>query len=201
MIVKLTPRSIYGQSKSEEDTEKWLNGVFPKADPLLEGTPDQPKRFRVYYAVHELPQNSGQEEGAKGRFIGGIQLRSLGGPNDLVVPDANMPPASSFTPSTLHLEIGYQFLEPAWGKGYATESVSAAIEACGRALKTEYFKPYDRLYVRAIVNEENPPSLRVMGKTKGMENLGVWEWEGEPVFLAGRWIEKSRICIFGGFWE
>lgn len=203
-----------GQSKSLEDTEKYANrclGIVPKEGEGDEGTP---KSFRILYAVHEVlspssatnsvdnKENGRPTASSPSRFIGIINVRSLGGSHDLVLPPAYVDP-TTINPSTLLLEFGYQFLPTSWSKGYATESVDAvlnALERAGRSTTGEpsFWLPYEKLYIRAIVNEENPASMRVMEKV-GMQSLGTWEWTGEAVWLAGRWIEKSRIAIYGKY--
>ncbi|KAL9005119.1 MAG: hypothetical protein Q9188_002089 [Gyalolechia gomerana] len=62
------------------------------------------------------------------------------------------------------------------------------MEACRR--KKSFWAPYPKLFVRAIVNEDNPASGRVMDKV-GMEKKGVYHWTGKAVFLAGKWQEKT----------
>jgi RimJ/RimL family protein N-acetyltransferase len=100
--------------------------------------------------------------------------------------------ASDVPGDTLIIELGYQFLPIAWNKGYCTEAVQAMLKAYGGA--TEYFKPYKRFYVHMVVGEANPPSLRVAEKI-GIRRLGVHEWNGDPMFLAGHW----RDCRVGCF--
>lgn len=94
------------------------------------------------------------------------------------------------------MELGYSFLPGAWNKGFATESLNAVFEACKRT--PTFWAPFEKVYVRAIVNKENPGSLRVMAKT-GMTELGVYVWTGNPIWLAGKWTERSDLHIWGMF--
>lgn len=69
--------------------------------------------------------------------------------------------------------------------------------------KSSWISPFTSLYIRAIVNQGNPTSKRVMEKI-GMEKKGIYEWTGR-VFLAGEWRVRDRLQIFGkvlvGWWE
>jgi len=67
-------------------------------------------------------------------------------------------------------------------------------EACKGA--PSFWAPFEKLYVRAIVNGGNPASVRVMEKT-GMIERGIYEWTGKPIFLGGQWEERSNLHIFG----
>ncbi|KAI4222334.1 MAG: hypothetical protein L6R36_006218 [Xanthoria steineri] len=156
--------------------------------------------WRVVYAVHMLvdPTTDTGSEPAEHRnettrFVGVVNLASSDA-NSLQLPDHLILPNPATTTPTLSTEISYLFLPVAWGKGYATESVNAAFEACKRV--RAFWAPFPNVYVRAIVNRENPASLRVMGKT-GMVERGVYKWSGEPIFLAGEWTVKSTLHIFG----
>ncbi|KAH7396132.1 GNAT family acetyltransferase-like protein [Pyrenochaeta sp. MPI-SDFR-AT-0127] len=202
--------SILGQAKTLEDTEKYARMCLD-----TEEENGKSNSYRMLYAVHEIlssasaPNNNANNTDdsrhpntSPSRFVGLINIKPIGGPNDLEIPAAHIDP-TTLNPSTLVLEIGYQFLPVSWGKGYATESISAIFDALKRAAQpstneSSYWLPYQNLYVRAIVNEENPASLRVMAKT-GMQKTGIWEWTGEAVWLAGRWIDKSKIHIFGKY--
>jgi RimJ/RimL family protein N-acetyltransferase len=188
-------RSIYGQSKSIEDTERVLKGVLP----LKEG---EEKAYRVAYAVHEIldstkdSQAPAADEASKipTKFIGFIKLASLNAfslplPEELTVPAAD-------AATTLSAELAYEFLPQAWGRGFATEALEAFFDACKRS--TNFWAPYERVYMRAIVNEENPASLKVMSKV-GMKDKGVYVWTGRPVWLAGKWTERSDLHICGKY--
>jgi RimJ/RimL family protein N-acetyltransferase len=175
--------SIAGQSKTLEDTEKTIESVLPT-----------PGTYRVAYAIHEIdPTSDADGEERPARFIGLIVVRSLGGANDLVLP-AHLFPSSSFSSSVLNVEIGYSFLPTVWSRGFATESVTAVLSACRRA--KDFWAPFERVYMCAIVNVENLASLGVMRKS-GMGELGVWEWTGKEIWLAGKWRDKGYLCVWG----
>jgi hypothetical protein len=161
-----------------------LKGILPN--------PEDKTMYRVLYAVHEILPS--QET----RFIGLITVRSLGGPNDAALPDHLFPTSTISTPaspsSVLTLELGYQFLPLAWSRGFATESLAAVFSGCRKA--KSFWEPFKQVYMRAIVNAENPASLRVLSKG-GMKELGVWEWTGEAVWLAGKWRERGDLHIWG----
>ena len=157
------------------------------------------RSYRVAYAVHESldptdPSTSSAADRPT-RFVGIVTAKSINGPMSLVLPAANVDPRTHDS-STLSIELGYNFLPRAWGKGYATESVGAVLES----LKTTapFWAPYKKLYVRALVNEENPASQKVMQKLK-MDSLGIYEWRGDKIFLGGKWIEVSRVHIYGKY--
>jgi len=178
----LTSCSIHGRSKTIEDTEKVLEGILPN---------------RTAYMIHELlPSNSDSlsRENTPTRFIGLVTLRPIG-PKDLVLPD-HFFPSSTLSPGCLKMELGYGFLPVAWGKGYATEAVKTVLEACGKEGKL--WGPFEKVFVRAIVNEENTASQRVLAKTD-MKELGVHTWNGDGLWLAGKWRTRDRLHIYGMF--
>ena len=157
--------------------------------------------YRVVYAVHEVPElmsNSVKsepqpvEQEEKSTFIGLITLKSLDASSLALPEELTLPVAVART--TLTVEIAYMFLPKRWGKGYATESITAVFESCRRA--RSFWTPFSKLYVRAIVNQSNAASQRVMEKT-GMTEEGVYEWSGKAVFLCGEWRERDSLCIYG----
>jgi RimJ/RimL family protein N-acetyltransferase len=187
--------SISGQAKSIEDTEKLARGLLP-ANEAEENT------YRVAYAVHrELESMSDTTQSERQpanpekkptEFIGLVTLKSLNAYSLALPEDLTLPALSAAT--ILTVELAYSFLPTAWGKGYATESLAAVLESCKAA--RSFWLPFSKLYVRTIVNEGNPASLRVMDKT-GMAKRGNYEWTGKAVFLAGEWRERDSLFIFG----
>lgn len=144
--------------------------------------------------MHELlPSKSEADNGmdTESQFIGLITLRSLR-PEDVTEPPRL---GWASTPTTLTLEIAYMFLPQAWGKGYATEAITEIFAACTRAKGKGFWKPFEKVMVRAIVNDKNKPSQRVMVK------CGVGEGEelridGHGCFVAGEWTEKHVLQLF-----
>jgi RimJ/RimL family protein N-acetyltransferase len=157
--------------------------------------------YRVAYAVHKVLESmSGSVEGEPqpaehgkkaAEFVGLVTLKSLDAGSLTLPEDLTLPAAAATT--TLTVELAYMFLPIGWGKGYATESVEAVFESCKRA--RSFWKPFSKLYIRAIVNGGNPASLRVMDKV-GMTKRGVYDWTGK-IFLAGEWRERDSLYIFG----
>lgn len=186
--------SLFWRSKSTEETEKLIANTFP--------TPQagEEKSYRFVYAVHALleptPPGDGtsQPQDQPSEFIGVVSLRSLNVGNVLQIPEEFIIPAAEAA-TTLLTEISYMYLPGAWGKGYATESVRAALAACGRA--KSFWAPWERVYVRAIVNQRNPASARVLNKI--MTHKGTWEWTapGKPLFIGGEWREQDFLEIYG----
>ncbi|KAL8748972.1 MAG: hypothetical protein Q9184_006995 [Pyrenodesmia sp. 2 TL-2023] len=196
---KATWWSIHGQAKTVSDTEKFITCCLPSENATE-------NEYRVAYAVHSLleppnnslesnPQPADQKPKPTTRFIGLITLVSLDATSLPLPAHLTLPPTAA--PTTLTVELAYQFLPISWGQGHATESISAVFEAC-KGAPTSFWSPYTKVYVRAIVNEENGASLRVMEKT-GMVDRGVYEWTGRAVFLAGEWTERSRLHICGRY--
>lgn len=68
-------------------------------------------------------------------------------------------------------------------------------DACKRAPKS-YWAPWEKVYVRAIVHEENRPSQRVMEKC-GMDEPVVLEFDGGRFFIAGKWYTHHRLFVYG----
>jgi ribosomal-protein-alanine N-acetyltransferase len=68
------------------------------------------------------------------------------------------------------VEVGYTFRRDAWGKGYATESARACLQAA--------FGPLELERVRAVVLPENIASVRVLEKI-GMRHDGTVRYRGD----------------------
>ncbi|DAA75680.1 TPA_exp: Uncharacterized protein A8136_1402 [Trichophyton benhamiae CBS 112371] len=167
-----------GTSDSVEKTEALISNYLP-ADEEASGS------YRAVYTVHRIDDEPSE-------FIGIVTICPLDS-TSLPLPESLTIPATEAA-TTLTVEVAYSYLPAGWGKGYATESINAVFERCRRA--RSFWLPFTKLYVRAIVNHENWPSLRVMEKT-GMVKRGVHEWRGKAVFVGGRWREQDTICIFG----
>lgn len=148
----------------------------------------EPKSYKIAYAVHQLL--SPEEPESKANFIGLISLVSAAG-SALILPDHLILPASE-NATTETLILAYSFLPRGWGKGFATEAVGAVLDACKTA--TVFWEPFRKVYVRGIVNDGNPASLRVMKKL-GFEEKGIYEWTGR-IWLAGGWRYEDDLHIF-----
>ena len=159
--------------------------------PVVSEDAQAQKSYRVVYAVHELMGGDlTKQENIPTRFIGLIALRSLE-PTMLALPPDWFP-----TPKTpyLILELSYQFLPVSWSHGFATESLAAVFTGCRQA--KGYWTPLEKVYVRAIVNVPNKASLRVVEKV-GLKELGLFVWEGEEVWMAGKWTGREELSIWG----
>jgi RimJ/RimL family protein N-acetyltransferase len=174
--LRLTPRSIRGASTSLEDTENSLKAYLNYAGG--QGV------YRIGYAVHVC------HPGRPAEFIGVVALKSLDD-KSLPLPEALTAPAADT--GTLTVELSYMFLPSAWGKGYATEAVKAVVASCEQRSP---WSPFKRVYLRAIVNRENPGSRRVMDKI-GIAERGLYEWKGEQIYLAGQWRTQGWLHIYG----
>jgi hypothetical protein len=168
---------LYGASKTPEDTEKALKNTLPI--PHVEG---QDKVHRVVYAVHEIlkdPNPMGDVDGnstePQSRFIGLINLRSLS------AEECKEPPHDTHisTDTTLSLEIAYMYLPTSWGHGYATESVSAVLDACARS-PAALWTPYEKVHVKC-----------------GMDEPEVLEFVGGRFFIAGTWQSEHKLFVYG----
>jgi RimJ/RimL family protein N-acetyltransferase len=159
--------------------------------PVVDGEGEE-KTYRVAYAVHEASPRSDAVPTSSSRFIGLITLRSLSSDETTYLPRLG----HASTPTMLSLELAYMFLPDFWGRGYATESINAIFDACKTAEARAFWAPFEKVYARAIVNDENLPSQRVMEKC-GMEKPEIIEFEGGRFFIAGRWREKHRLFIYG----
>jgi RimJ/RimL family protein N-acetyltransferase len=184
----LISQSTLGTSKSIEDTQKVAKMCLPLLDAQDKG------KCRAAFIVHKLPtsnEDSGQNEGAAsyGELLGFVSLRPA---QTIPLPD-HFSVADGPETGTLKVEVGYMFLPTSWGHGYATEAVKAAIDAYKDA--RDFWSPFTRLYVEAIVGEANPSSVRVLEKA-GLKRMGLHKWDGEPVFLAGAWRE-CQVLVYG----
>jgi RimJ/RimL family protein N-acetyltransferase len=178
----LDPHSIAGAAKTPEDTEKAVSRLFPSAP--------APTPYSLVFAVHERLA-ADANAAADTRFVGLVKI--------VPTTTAGLPllppfvPASA--PTTLVVELAYMFLPFAWGRGLATEAVGAVIRAAKEA-GAGFWAPWERVWIRVIVNGRNGPSARVMEKV-GLRKMGVYKWEGERIWIGGEWMVKDDLSIFG----
>lgn len=195
--------SIRPPSKTLEDTEKVI-GAFLSSPPTpassttttdLPPSASQPAKqaYKIAYAVHETLQEN------TSRFIGLITIVSLPEyhlplPADLVIPKAQ-------ESTTLVTELAYSFLPFSWGRGYATESLSAVLNAVRSPASSAFWAPWDAVWMRVIVNRRNPASVKVMRKFvgKGVVEKGLYVWMGEKILIGGEWRTEDDLCIFGAW--
>ncbi len=83
------------------------------------------------------------------------------------------------------VDLGYGFLPPFWGSGYAREAAAATLEHAKRTLKL------DR--VVAIVSPSNAPSIKILDLL-GMRREAGFTMPGEdsPVYLYGIDLAEQR---------
>ena len=146
---------------------------------------------RVVYVVHRILESindatkddSVSEESCHQitELIGSVALNTLDA-GSLILPE-NLTLSAAANTTTLTIELGYIILPIGWNKGYATESIKTVFEACRKA--RSFQSPFSKLYIRAIVDKDNPASLRVMEKT-GIAERGIYDWR-----------ESSKLHIFG----
>lgn len=202
--------SISPPSTSIEETEKVIGAYLPDnrivsplpnaTSPLASAEEASRKAYKIAYAVHEvlsLDNVSGESKVENNmRFIGLVSLVSLSGyylrlPEHLVI-------SKEQEKDTLVVELAYSFLPHAWGKKYATEAVCAVLQACKSDKNKAFWEPWASVWLRVIVNERNPPSLRVMQKC-GMEEKGIFKWQGKKILIGGEWRTEDNLHIFGGY--
>ena len=180
----LTFDSIHGRSESLEETEQFMKGRLPTGEGM-------DPAHRVVYVIHRFlkstnivteDESTSQDGGHQAtELLGSVALNTLCA-SSLVLPE-NLTLSAAANTTTLTVELGYMILPIGWNKGYATESIMTVFEACRKA--RSFWYPFSKLYIRAIVDEENPASLRVMEKI-GMAERGIYDWG-----------ESKKLHIFG----
>jgi Acetyltransferase (GNAT) domain len=160
---------------------------------------DGPQRYRAAYIIHlrdiwnDITESSTGGDQTSTAAIGLVsvqesQVYGIPLPDLLTLPDKD----ASRDP-VLKMEMGYMLLPESWGKGYCTEAVAGVLESYKKA--TNFWQPYKGVYLNLIVGEDNLASCKVAEKA-GFQHLGLHEWPGEPVFLAGAWRD-CRVLVFG----
>ncbi|KAJ4984485.1 hypothetical protein SVAN01_10037 [Stagonosporopsis vannaccii] len=192
--------SIHPPSTTLADTEKVIGAFLPDPTPAAESISDAAqKAYRIAYAVHELhPSSDNTTE--RSTFIGLVNLVSLAPGRYLPLP-SHLVISTEEEETTLTVELAYSFLPNAWGKGYATEALRAVLDACRSPVGTQFWNPWEKVWMRVIVNGRNPASLRVMRKLQGegVSEKGIYEWKGEKIFIGGEWRTEDDLYVFGGY--
>ena len=89
-------------------------------------------------------------------------------------------------------ELGYLYRAEAWGKGYATESCGAAIEALKADLRVEDLSTKPKLV--AWIDPDNLASLKV-GEKLGFKVMYLKKFGTPPVKLGGEWREDGVLVL------
>jgi RimJ/RimL family protein N-acetyltransferase len=181
----LTYSSLRGKTTTLESSRDWMVTQLKDFDNYL-------------YAIHT---KSDLHRDAPGTLIGSCGLRIQGDLEHL--PSVPQNPHLVFSshekdPHTplkpiLFRTLGYALFESAWGKGYATETISALmasfkiLQSSVRERAKEEGKEDVWTFVKAEVDDGNPASKKVMDKL-GFENMGKAVVEdGKMIFLGGQW--------------
>ncbi|KAK0717206.1 hypothetical protein B0T26DRAFT_288682 [Lasiosphaeria miniovina] len=145
-------------------------------------------RQRTAYSAPPLPCTS---------FLAATAIHNARFSGTTAKKDEAGPPEDGGAGGALTVEVAYMFLPGAWGRGFATEAVSALLLAAS-ASSLLLRRP---LYVRAIVNGDNAASMRVMDKVavagRRMSQRGIYHWAGEPIFHGGRWRAEADLWVYG----
>ncbi|KAF2630888.1 hypothetical protein BU25DRAFT_408156 [Macroventuria anomochaeta] len=205
-----TAWSIRPPSISIEDTEKVVGIYLPDTTPAAPPPGSNPpptsgeecarKAYKMAFAVHEiLPPAASNAVEPSTRFIGLVKLVSLSGDHLPIPPHLVI--SQEQEKDTLVVELAYSLLPLAWGKGYATEAITAVLNACRSSTAMHFWAPWRKVWMRVIVNGRNAASLNVMRKLKaiGVQEKGVYKWKGESIFIGGEWRTEEDLYIFGGY--
>jgi RimJ/RimL family protein N-acetyltransferase len=174
-------RSYSGQSKTREDSR---NAVLRKM-PVCEFEGD-PRRYSTPFLVYEQVGS-----GSKGRVVGYVTIAPLQTygiqfADHLVPPDAD-----AAEKGVLKMELGYLFLHEVWGRGYATEAVTAVLAMLKAA--PGHWHSYHAVYFHGVVRPANKASCRVMEKI-GFREVGEHVWSG-PMKRGGE-ERENRAVVF-----
>lgn len=182
--------SEYGPTKSLEEAAEFAHTLLPS-------TSGENTQYTISYAVHRrVERNVSATEGVGAgqaandyEVIGIVKLK----PGMTVPLQDNITRRTDPESGFLRLEIGYLFLPIAWGKGYATESCRAVIEACERS--RSHFTPFTSLYIEGVVGPGNPASMKVLEKA-GLKQVGLNKWDGPAIWLAGA-MRPPEVWVYG----
>jgi RimJ/RimL family protein N-acetyltransferase len=175
-------------AKTIDDTKKSMSSLLIDKNGA--------RQHRGAYFVHRiLEPDSGDKnapkdvESERTELVGRVSFRQ----EKLLPLPAKFTVPSGPETGVLCLEVGYCFLPAGWGQGFATEALIVVLDSLKST--TAFLSPFTKLYVQGIVSHENPGSIRVLEKG-GMKSLGTYEWEAEPIFIAGAWREPC-VLVYG----
>ena len=94
-------------------------------------------------------------------------------------------------------ELGYLYRPQYWGKGYATESCSAAIEGLKKEL--DGVSSFKGASLVANTDRGNEESLKVLKKL-GFQVIEYKKLGGPERFLAGQWREDGYMILKRDLW-
>jgi RimJ/RimL family protein N-acetyltransferase len=174
--------STVGTSKTIQDTQRSMARAVPPAD-AIDG---DKQKYRFSWVIHRkiVDPVSGEQDGhEKLEVIGLISLR----PGQTIPLTESFSPPDGPTTGILKLELGYSFLPTVWRNGYATEAITGVLDSTKRFIKD--LVPFQKVYVEAVVSPDNPGSWKALEKA-GAKRVGLYEWDGERIVLAG----KLRDC-------
>jgi RimJ/RimL family protein N-acetyltransferase len=153
------------------------------------------RKYRASYSVYirSTDPNEPKTHREAARFIGSVSANECKEYGTPFPTSLTAPESASERENLLLYEVGYGFLESAWGHGYATEAVrafaNAYVNACGA-----WSPPFERVRLLGVVESANAPSRRVLEKI-GFGFSGVHRWEGQGVFIGGA-VQPPEVCVY-----
>jgi RimJ/RimL family protein N-acetyltransferase len=180
--------STMGQAKSIQDTQRIMARIVSPPD-AVDG---DKQKYRYSYVIHRKivdPVSTEQNEHEKTDVIGLISLR----PGQTIpFPDSFSPPDGPTT-GILKLELGYCLLPTVWRNGYATEAITGVLDSAKKYILD--LVPFQRVYVEAAASPDNTGSWKALERA-GLQKVGLYEWDGERIVLAGK-LRECCVVVYG----